>query len=267
MKISHSLKHDQWFGRRLLGSLTIGLISTIGLTAQANANTLAQSGAAVELFNFSHRPQAANAQTFKAAIAIGTPRQVSASAFADAEFLSQNGTVAGRNVSLSLASGTGANYSAEAKSEASVIGVDFQVGANQTFSFDWQSSLLVNATSDSPGEHSFASGLFGFEIYTRDANQQLHLVDTLDLFGSDDASHGTLFDFNASSGFNFTKNQTANQFNLAGRYTKAVAQATQFTVFELKRNQVSVAAPEPGSAIAFVALGTTAFVRKRQRAA
>jgi hypothetical protein len=267
MKISHSLKHHQRFGRQLLGSLTIGLIATIGISTQANANTLAQSGAAATLFNFSHRPTGADAQTFEAAIAIGTPGQVSASAFADAEFLSQNGAAAGRNGSLSLASGTGANYSANAASEASVIGVDFQVGANQTFSFDWQSHLLVNATSDSPNEHSFASGLFGFEIYTRDANQQLHLVDTLDLFGSANDSKGTLFNFNASSGFNFTKTQTANQFNLAGRYTKAVAQATQFTVFELKRNQVSVAAPEPGIAIAFVALGTTAFVRKRQHAA
>jgi hypothetical protein len=263
MKISHSLKAAQ-----SIGSLTIGLISTIGIAASAKADTLAQSSAAAALFNFSHRPQAADAQTFRDAIAIGTPGQVSATAFADAEFLSQNGAAAANNVSITRATGTGQNYSAEAESEATVTGFDFQVAAHQTFSFDWESSLFLNATSDRPTqEQSNASGLFGFAIYSRGEDQTLNLVDTLDLFGSDDGASSPLFDLKATSGFQFTPTQTANQFSLAGRYQKAVTQATQFTVFELKRNAVSVAAPEPGLAIAFVALGTTALVRKRQQRA
>ncbi len=250
------------------GSLTIGLISTIGLAAQANANTLAQSGAAADLFNFSHRPRAADAQTFEDAIAIGTPGQVSATAFADAEFLSQSGAAAASNVSISRADGTGQNYRAEAASEATVTGFDFQVAAHQTFSFDWQSLLSINATSDRPSqERSEASGLFGFAIYSRGADQMLNLVDTLDLFGRDDGGSEPLFNLKATNGFKFTPTQTATQFALQGRYSRAVTQATQFTVFELKRNAVSVAAPEPTLTIAFVALGTAAVARRRRNAA
>jgi hypothetical protein len=249
------------------GSLTIGLISTIGIAAQANANTLAQSGSAAALFNFSHRPQAADAQTFQDAIAIGTPGQVSATAFADAEFLSQSGAVTANNVSISRATGTGQNYTAEAESEATVTGFDFQVAAHQTFSFDWQSVLSVNATSDRPSqERSEASGLFGFAIYSRGADQTLNLIDTLDLFGSDDGSSEPLFNLKATNGFTFTPTQTASQFALQGRYSRMATEATQFTVFELKRNAVSVAAPEPTLTIAFVALGTAALRRRRNAA-
>jgi hypothetical protein len=267
MKISHSLKHDRWYGRRWFGAVTIGMLTTIGLSHPAQADTLAQSAAAAGLYNFSQRPTAADATTFQDAIAIGSPDHVRASAFANAEFLSQNGAT-GQNQSVSLASGTGPNYRAAAQSEASIVGRDFTVGANQSFSFDWASTLFVNATSTNPSqERSAATGIFGFEIYTRDPDNQLRLVDTLDLFGRDDQATNPLFNFNATSGFNVLKAQTANQFSLQGRYSKFVDRTTQFTVFELKHNEVSVAAPEPAMVIAFVALGTTAFVRKRQRAA
>jgi hypothetical protein len=269
MKNPSFLKTSRLSPAQCLGSLTIGLISTIALAAQANANTLAQSGAAAELFNFSHRPQAADAQTFEDAIALGTPGQVSATAFADAEFLSQNGAAAANNVSITRATGTGQNYRAEAESEATVTGFDFQVAAHQTFSFDWASALFLNATSDRPSqERSEASGLFGLAIYSRGADQTLSLVDTLALFGRDDGLSSPLFNLKSTSGFQFTPTQTTNEFALQGRYRRAVTQATQFTVFELKRNAVSVAVPEPGLAIAFVALGTTALMRRRpQRAA
>jgi hypothetical protein len=264
MKKPHFLKSSRLKPLQYVGGLTIGLISTVGITAPANANTLAQSRAAAELFNFSHRPQAADAQTFRDAIAIGAPGQVSATAFSDAEFLSQNGAAAANNVSITRATGTGQNYSAAAESEATVTGFDFQVAAHQTFSFDWESSLFLNATSDRPTqERSSAAGLFGFAIYSRGADQTLNLIDTLDLFGRDDGTSNPLFDLKSTSGFQFTPTQTTNQFSLQGRYQRAVTQATQFTVFELKRNMVSVAAPEPSLAIAFIALGTTALLRKR----
>jgi hypothetical protein len=262
MKIVHSLKPAHY-----LGGLTIGLISTIGLSTQAQANTLAQSSAAAELFNFSHRPQAADAQTFQDAIALGTPGQVAANAFADAEFFSQKGDVTGNNLSISVASGTGGNYVAQAESSASVTGFDFNVAANESFSFDWRSLMRVEATSDRPTEErSLASGLFGFAIYSRDPANQLQLIDTLDLSGSDDGTSATLFDLNATSGFRYTPTQTANQVALNGRYTKAVPQATKFTVFELKRNQVSVSAPEPTIVIALFGMGAWGVIRKRQRA-
>jgi hypothetical protein len=262
MKIVHSLKPAHH-----IGGLTISLIATIGFTTQAQANTLAQSSAAAELFNFSHRPQAGDAQTFQDAIALGTPGRVGANAFADAEFFTQQGDVTGNNLSISTASGTGGNYLAQAESSASVTGFDFSVAANESFSFDWRSLLRVEATSDRPTEErSLASGLFGFAIYTRDQANQLQLVDTLNLFGSDDGTRATLFDLNATSGFRYTPTQTANQVALNGRYTKAVTQATKFTVFELKRNQVSVSAPEPTLAIALFGVGAWGVARKRQRA-
>jgi hypothetical protein len=265
MKISHSLKHDRWYASRWFGTVTIGILSTIGLSHPAQADTLAQSAAAAGLYNFSQRPTGADATTFQEAIAIGSPDHVRASAFADAEFLSQNGAT-GQNQSVSLASGSGPNYRAAAQSEASIVGRDFNVGANQSFSFDWASTLFVNATStNSTKERSSATGIFGFEIYTRDPDNQLRLVDTLDLFGRDDQASNPLFNFNATSGFNVVKEQIANQFSLLGRYSKHVDRATQFTVFELKHNEVSVAAPEPAIAIAFVALGVTARACKRRR--
>jgi hypothetical protein len=244
----------------LLGSSVFGQVSA------ANAATLARASVSAALFDFSHQPLAGDAETFKDAFATGLPGSVQADAIADAEFFTKP-AVTGRNIAGSIARGNGnAPYQAAAESSASITGFDFTVGANETFQFDWQTNLFVEAVSDRPSqERSFAGGLFGLGIYTRDANNRLQLVDTLSLLGNDDALGLTKFDLQQTQGFTVRQTASASERLLQGRYAKTVAQATQFTVLELKQTKVAVAVPEPSMLIALGTIGALGLgLRRRQ---
>jgi hypothetical protein len=265
MKIS-SLKQIH----HLALSLAIGSVgflghSVLGQVGAANAATLASASASAVLFDFSHQPLAGDAETFKDAFATGLPGLVRADAIADAELFTKP-AVTGRNIASSIASGNGnAPYQAAAESSASITGFDFTVRANETFQFDWQANLFVEAVSDQPSqEHSFAGGLFGLGIYIRDTNNNLQLVDTLSLLGNDDALGLTKFDLQQTQGFTANQMASTSERLLQGRYAKTVAQATQFTVLELKQTKVAVAVPEPSMLIALGIIGTLGL-RLRQR--
>jgi hypothetical protein len=51
---------------------------------------------------------------------------------------------------------------------------------------------------------------------------------------------------------------------LKGRYAKTVAQATKFTVLELKQTRVAVSVPEPSMLLAMGTIGGLAWLTRRR---
>lgn len=161
-----SAKHFVLFITRLItipaiAQISIGIAASPGLTA-----TLASSKATVELNNFSRAPLNVLTLTDFSTAADATDNRVVATADTFAAFITDSIPPSASNLSFSTVSGDGNNYSGRAESVAAVIGYNFSVGANESFSFNFKASLdLVTSIEDPQFEEASAAGSLSFQLY------------------------------------------------------------------------------------------------------
>lgn len=239
----------------------------------ANAVSKASSEAKVELFDFSHNPlevfAAIDSQTFTSA----TNGTATAIATPTAFFLNSSEPRA-ENSSLSQAQGDGTVYQGIAKSFAGVLGYNFEIAAEETFSFKFDTLLKLATFTDNPARESArASGNITFQLFDSSDQDNLVVLDEFSIFGalttpgeSDqlDMTTDSNFVFNSKTTSltrSFGSNQEFATAKTQGIFSRFFAQKTKLTLIEQKENYAIVeAVPEPTSAAALLVTSASLWI-------
>ncbi|MEG4203098.1 PEP-CTERM sorting domain-containing protein [Microcoleus sp. Pol7_A1] len=266
MKLNHSTGAIAFL---LATPLVTGL--TVGISP-SSAAIIAGSAAAVTIDNFSHRPTDRGTSTNTYTQTIAKRGSVISEATADAVFLSNCHELLAANLSQNKVQGDGNNYSGLAQSQAAVLG-DFDIDAEETFSFNFQTFLyLLTSVDNRQSERASANGSISFWLINTVTNI---LLDSFQLASGLDSSSGFYLNGFASNSFN----PTAINFNLmaegsaatsllytSGVYSRTFGSATSLRLVEIKNNIAEAeaeAVPEP-SAVLGTAIFLGLFVRGRK---
>jgi hypothetical protein len=243
------------FKSGLMLAVAVMPIGTTVIAQSAFAATLAYSTAEVSLQKFSHLPT--NPQANAAQEVVGTGAAV-ATVDQDAFFCTDSacgepGTAG--NFSVSRAAGTGNSaYYGFARSAAGVAGYDFSVGADETFSFNFDALLQVGTHTDQPGETATANSNISFQIFAGGDPNNLVLLDQLTLSGRarNNQTTAQLGIFPSSSNFSLLAGAIDSQVGaapasilLSGLFSRRFDQATHISLVETKQTEAAVAVPEP----------------------
>ena len=251
MKVSHKLANS------LLLFFT-PVITGLSITASPSlAATLASSTALFRLDNFTHSPQnslvfiSTNTDSF-ASEGIANP---SSNLFA--EFFISPYTYA-QNQSEAFAEGEGWEYTGMAQNVTAVVGENFLVQANETFSFDFAGILDLYTSIDTPpNEGASADGSISFQLYNSITGNLLdyfvfggHLVtpESGDFIGYPKSNNVTL---NSDVTY-FGGNKEFAFASLQGNYSRTFDSLTYLTLVEVKTNRATVKAPEPSSTLGLI---------------
>jgi hypothetical protein len=192
-----SMKLNNKFAQRLVlcaAPLVTGsvLVALPGLSA-----TVATSTSGVEFNNFSHNPHDIQTGAFTDTLAIANDGQVTADAGADADFLVDNTNPAGTrafHAGGTRVQGSGKDYSGQATSTAGLVGYNFNVGAGETLSFDFNGFFGLNTSYDYEEEATNALGTLAFQLFdVTNANTAPVLLDYFTIFGEVNSENN--FDF------------------------------------------------------------------------
>lgn len=243
----------------LITDLTVGI-------APSNAATIAGSAAEVSINTFSHRPTDTSTSTNTNTLAIANKGVVISEANAEAVFISNCHELLAANLSKSQVTGSGSNYAGLAQSQATVIG-DFDIDAQETFSFNFQTVLnVLTSVDNSQSERARASGNIFFGLINTVTDI---LLDSFELVSFLDSSGGSYFNLSASNNFHPTKvnfnfmeqGSTAESLlYTSGVYSRTFDSATNLRLVEVKNNIAEAeaepqAVPEPTTV-----LGTLTFL-------
>lgn len=241
------------------------VVSLVMAALPSQAATLSLSGSSLSFSNFNQSPQSTtsltNTNTFTAAPnALDTANALST---AEATFISAP-SPAVSNVSRSLALGQGVSYSGLGQSQAQNLGT-FSVGANQSLSFNFESSFILQAVADNPSlENANSVGNLSFVV--RDSESQF-IYGSFDLSGnlatqnSDDflnfqADNNITLASTPSLQSAFGGNQELAQASVNGSFDYLFTQPTSVTLSAFTDNQANVqAVPENVNPIAFILFG------------
>jgi len=251
----------------LVTGLTVGI-------APSSAAIIAGSAAAVTIHNLSHRPNEISTSTNTYTQTTANSGSVISQANADAVFISNSHELLAANLSLSKVQGDGNSYSALAQSQAAVIG-DFDIDAEETFSFNFQTVLaLLTSVDNRQSERGSARGSISFWLINTVTNI---LLDSFQLASGLDSSSGFYLNWSASNSFN----PTAINFNFmaegsaattllhtSGVYSRTFDSATNLRLVEVKNNIAEAeaeaeAVPEPSTVLG-TAIFLGLFVRGRK---
>ncbi len=251
----------------LVTGLTVGI-------APSSAAIIAGSAAAVTIDNFSHRPNEIGTSTNTYTQTTANSGSVISQANADAVFISNCHELLAANLSQSKVQGDGNSYSALAQSQAAVIG-DFDIDAEETFSFNFQTVLsLLTSVDNRQAERGSARGSISFWVINTVTNI---LLDSFQLASGLDSSSGFYLNLSASNSFN----PTAINFNFmaegsaattllytSGVYSRTFDSATNLRLVEVKNNIAEAeaeaeAVPEPSTVLG-TAIFLGLFVRGRK---
>ncbi|WP_293153260.1 MULTISPECIES: PEP-CTERM sorting domain-containing protein [unclassified Microcoleus] len=268
MKFNHSTGAIAFL---LVTPLVTGL--TVGI-APSNAATIAGSAAEVSIDTFSQRPTDTSRSTNTNTLAITNKGVVISEANAEAVFISNCHELLAANLSKSQVTGSGSNYAGLAESQATVIG-DFEIDAQETFSFNFQTVLnVLTSVDNSQSERARASGNIFFGLINTVSNI---LLDSFELVSFLDSSGGSYFNLSASNNFHPTKvnfnfmeegSRAESLLYTSGVYSRTFDSATNLRLVEVKNNIAEAeaepqAVPEPSTVLgAAIFLGLFARARK-----
>lgn len=230
----------------------LALVSTPLLAA-----TLGTSQSTVNINDFSHTPLDVSTLTDNVTDTFASNGFVNAKANAVANFITNNPPSA-NNSSFSEVNGNGSAYFGSAKSTAAVIGYDFIVNKNETFSFSFDAALNLATSIESPQSEAVnAVGNITLELYdtTNQANwlylDSFTLESGLTTRGDNDYLN---YDNSNSIKLNpiildtaFGGNQESAKGEFQGSFSRSFDDLTSLTLVEVKNNQASVSVPEPSS--------------------
>ena len=246
----------------ILAQLAVGIAASPSL-----ATTLAFSEARFEIDNFSHNPLDVLTFTDTDTVTIATSGQVTADANAFATFINNPfESPFANNSSFSTTNGEGSNYSGLARSFAAVIGYNFFVEEGETFSFDFNSSLDLEASIDNPEiESAIANGTLSFNLYNSNDSNNMMLLDSFTISSNLNSVNGYSQDSQASTNITLNSDleltsagdtpQSASNL-IDGQFSRYFDSSTDLTLIETKENEASVfAVPEPRNALGFILFG------------
>ncbi len=222
------MKLNSKFAQRFFLCVTPLVTGSVFVSLPGFAATIANSGAQVNINNFSHNPESVGAIAESEAYSVLTGiSQVTTQAYAEAAFIpgsSPNLTQA-QNISLSTVQGEGVNYIGEAQSFAGLIGYNFLVAANETFSFDFSALLGLNQSTDDATETASAAGDITFQLYDNTDSNNWVLLDFFKIAGQVTTEAGGDF-LNIDQSANVSYNPQVATLNTGGKEESAVASIT-----------------------------------------
>lgn len=157
---------------------------TLGSTPSLAA-TLGTSEATVNINNFSHNTLDVKTITDNFTDKFVTNGFVNTKVDAVARFITNQPPLSANNLSFSEVNGNGSEYSGLAQTEAAVIGYDFLVNKNETFSFSFDATLNLATSIDNPqNEAANAGGTITLNLYDTTNQDKWLYLDSFTLEGS-----------------------------------------------------------------------------------
>ncbi len=245
--------------QRLLLCLTPLVTGSVFTALPSFAATLASSQAEVNFSNFSHNPLTIETQKSPNTIDSNHNGQVVAESNAEAMFSIDPSNPSGTrsfSSSSSRVEGNASDYSQNAQSSSRLEGYTFQVGAGETFSFDFQGLLSLNTSVDYEPETAHAFGTIAFQLYDNtDSTQPPILLDFFTISaGLNSANTSDFLDtFKSSSviinpnGTNSTTqfggNQEAANIQFTGRISRFFERTTTLFLKQFESNEAGASCP------------------------
>jgi hypothetical protein len=247
------------------------LTASLGSATTASAGhaaTLSLSESTLNLSNFNQSPQDTASSTIANTFAEGN--QANAFSTASATFLAAP-PVSASNNSASLASGQGNFYSGLGQNQAQNLG-SFSVGANQSLSFNFESSLILRAATDNPSfEGARSTGNLFFLV--SDSTSQ-NVYSSFGAFGNVATQDNNDFlNFQIGNGVTlagtpttqtvFGGSQESAQTTANGSFAYFFEKPTTVNLLAFTNGQADVqAVPENPNPIAFVLFGLAGIVAR-----
>jgi hypothetical protein len=239
----------------LVSGLTVGI-------GPSSAAIIAGSEAEVTINNFSHRPNENGTFTSTYTQTTANSGSVISQANAEAFVISNAHVLLAADLSQSKVQGDGNNYSGLAQSQAIVIG-DFDIDAQETFSFNFQTLLkLLTSVDNRQFERASASVSISFGLINTVTNI---LLDSFQLASGLDSSSGLYLDLSASNSFNPTAinvnfmpegSAAKSLLYTSWVYSRTFDSTTNLRLVEVNNNMAEAeAVPEPSTL-----LGTAIFL-------
>jgi hypothetical protein len=239
----------------LVSGLTVGI-------GPSSAAIIAGSEAEVTINNFSHRPNENGTFTSTYTQTTANSGSVISQANAEAFVISNAHVLLAADLSQSKVQGDGNNYSGLAQSQAIVIG-DFDIDAQETFSFNFQTLLkLLTSVDNRQFERASASVSISFGLINTVTNI---LLDSFQLASGLDSSSGLYLDLSASNSFNPTAinvnfmpegSAAKSLLYTSWMYSRTFDSTTNLRLVEVNNNMAEAeAVPEPSTL-----LGTAIFL-------
>ena len=256
MKLKHSTGAIAFLlATPLVSGLTVGI-------APSSAAIIAGATVEVTIDNFSHRPNGNGTFTNTYTQTTANGGSVISQANAEAVVISKAHVWLAANLSQSKVQGDGNNYSALAQSQAIVIG-DFDIDAEETFSFNFHTFLDLLTSVDNPqAERASASVSIYFGLMDTVNNL---LLDSFQLASGLDSSRGLYVEWSGSNSFNPTTinlnfmpegSAAKSLLYTSGVYSRTFDSDTNLRLVEVNNNMAEAEAiPEPSTL-----LGTAIFL-------
>lgn len=223
------MKFNQKLAQRLFLCLTPLVTGPVFATLPGFAATLATSEASINFNNFSHNPLTIETEISPNSPQITNDGRVISESTANANFnVDSNRPSATTAISSSVSTvqGDGYDYSRTEQSSARLVGYNFQVAANETFSLDFTGSLKLNTSVDSEDETANAFGSVVFHLL--DSNNLNNPLAFFTISGGLDSLNNSDFFLEpfTSSNVTFLPNQTSFTTSFGGNKESATASFT-----------------------------------------
>lgn len=241
--------------KRLLLAVTPAVLGVAIITPGVKAATSATSSGFFQFNNFSHSPIDVKTETDTNTLTTAEDGTAEATGSANAFITSD--PPEGANLVESSAIGEGADYYGLAKSQSTILGV-FQVGAGESFRFDFSGLFNLAAKSDdSTAEKASAWGKIMFDLFDTTNPLKPVFLDSFGLFGKvNTANDNDKLDFYRTASVVLDPLQTVltSQFggseetasaSIAGLFERTFNRNITITLLEGKYGRAEVASLPP----------------------
>ncbi|HEY9829209.1 MAG TPA: hypothetical protein V6D26_01430 [Stenomitos sp.] len=252
------MKVNPKLAQRLFLCLTPFVTGSVFATLPGFAATLASSEASMNFSNFSHNPLTVETGKSPNILKSTNDGQVVVESKADAVFnldTSSPSQTKAFSTSVSTVHGDGSGYSETAQSSARLDGYNFQVGAGETFSFDFSGFLSLKTSVDDESEAANTFGTIAFQLYDNtDSTQPPILLDFVTISSAlNSLDNSDFLDVFQSSSViinpdgttlkNFGGNKEAASTDITGRVSRFFNRTTSLILKEFKSNSAGASCP------------------------
>lgn len=237
---------------RLLLSVAPLVTGSVLVASPTFAASESCANASMDFSLFSHNPFEVMTATDTNTFTTTNDGSAQSSANANAQFLTEplaSSTTAYNNANT-YATGDGNSYLGVAQSFAGLGGYKFNVGAGETFAFNFSTFLdLATSADNSSIEEANSFGQIAFQIYQNSDNSST-LLDTFFLAGNLNSTNSDDFvNSNSSQYISYNSQDVATSFGsgdesikalFQGNYARTFENQTYLTLVETKVTQASV---------------------------
>lgn len=237
---------------RLLLSVTPLVTGSVFVASPSFAASESCANASMDLSLFSHNPFDVLTQTRTNTITVTTDGSALSFAYANAEFSTEPSAslTSASNTANTYATGDGNSYLGAAESFAGLGGYKFNIGAGETFSFNFSTFLdLATSADNSSIEGANSFGQIAFQVY-QNSDTSATLLDTFFLAGNLNSTTSDDFvNLGSSQYISYNSQDVSTNFGGAdesikalfqGNYARTFENQTYLTLVETKVTQATV---------------------------